>query len=141
MTLKEVGITFLVGREETTIELYDKIAGIIFARITLTPEQLSMALSRLASTPCKAEVFSTDKLNKKLEVSNYEFELPADFHAYSEKERLLQNLAIANCPKGWIPDKYFSSQNSFFNKGEKRYARDNMRRWVEIPEHLNQSDI
>ena len=46
-------ITILINQEYTRIELRDDDASTTFVEIKLTPEQLSMALSRLAFTPCK----------------------------------------------------------------------------------------
>lgn len=71
MKLNDGRITFLVNQKETTIKIRDHDAGVIFAEITLTPEQLSMVLSRLESTPCKIEVSRLDKVGLKMEYKNF----------------------------------------------------------------------
>jgi len=45
-------ITLLVDRQETTIEIKDSLSSVVFAKIKLTPEQLSAALSRQEMVEC-----------------------------------------------------------------------------------------
>lgn len=123
-------ITFLVGQEQTTIELIDDNASTTFAKITLTPEQLSSALSRIAYTECDIEVFGLDKLGKRMEHKKFDFEIPKDIDK-KELVKLSQEL-IDKENEGWISDGYFSSQDSFFQKDGKNYARCMVRRWVDI---------
>lgn len=136
MKLKKASISILVNSEYTTIEITDETASRMFVRVTLTPEQLSKALSRLMSTPCEAEVMENalPVLNMKLEVKKLEFEIPKKLwreHRNETSEKLLAEIAHQKAPKGWTPDIRFSSQDSFFIKGEKNYARCTIRRWVE----------
>jgi hypothetical protein len=60
-----------------------------------------------------------------------EFEVPKWNTDISDKEQAME-LAKEHCPYGWTPDLYFNSQDSFFYKDKKRFARTTIRRWVEI---------
>ena len=123
-------ITILVGELGTTIELYDSDASTTFAKVVLTPEQLSSALSRLAYTECDIEVFGLEKLGKRMEHKKFDFEVPKDIDK-KELAKLSQEL-IDKENGGWISDGYFSSQDSFFTRDDKRYARCIVRRWLDI---------
>ena len=128
-------ITILINRENTRIELYDEDSSITFARLELTPEQLSSALSRLAYTPCIMEVNGLDKLGKKQEVKTLEFQLPRE-HMRSNDHDELHEIAqkiLDEENEGWQAENYFQSQNSFFYKDEIRlpYARCTCRRWID----------
>lgn len=138
MKLKDGRITILIDQMVTRIELYDSDSGLTFAEIKLTPEQLSTALSRLSMTPCEITlVDNMDLVGKKLEVKTHSFVLPFNpsmpsWEKYSDEE--LYDLAVKSLgdnPDGWIPDKYFSSQNTFFtNSDGVKMCRVNIRRWV-----------
>lgn len=134
MQINKASISVLVSQESTTIELRDGDAGVTFAKVKLTPEQLSMALSRLMNTPCTIDVSNLDVIGKKLEVSNLEFEIPdQNFSLYSNRklgEDNLHKTALSLCKDGWIPDKYYGSQDSLFTRDDKKYAKVTIRRWV-----------
>jgi hypothetical protein len=132
MKITSAQITILIGRDETTIELHDKTSGRQILEIKLTPAQLSSALSRLSHTPCEASVYNLDKINKRQEIDMLEFEIIDDFGRQRDLE-YLTDLAEKACPEGWEFDQYFQSQDSFFGKNGKRYARTTIRRWIEIP--------
>jgi hypothetical protein len=121
-------ISLLINRDETTIEVEDENANARFLKITLTPEQLSAALSRQCSVECQIEVRGLEKIGKKHENKYFEFEIPIEL-ASSRNENELQNLAQSLLKDGWIAEKYFSSQNSFFKKDGVQYARCTIRRW------------
>lgn len=124
-------ISILIGRDFTIIEIEDDQANTTFARITLTPEQLSAALSRQACVGCKLEVNGLNKIGKKHENKNFEFEIPKELST-SSKSKELRIIAQSklNGGNGWIADSYFGSQDSFFIKENKNYARCTIRRWI-----------
>ncbi len=136
--LKDARISIFINRESTTIELHDSVSSIKFAKIILTPEQLSTALSRLSHTPCEVTVMGFDKLNKTLEVEKMSFELPEGMTSYERDYNRLKTLADAALPEGWVHDNYFNSQDSFYQKDGKRFARVTIRRWVETESDQNQ---
>jgi hypothetical protein len=125
----EGSISILINREKTTIEIKDENANARFLTITLTPEQLSAALSRQMAIECEIEVSGIEKIGKKHENKQFEFEITKDLK-YSKNTDELQKLAQSQLSDGWIAERYFSSQNSFFEKNGVQYARCTIRRWV-----------
>lgn len=125
-------ITFLINRESTAIEIRDEKSGCIIVKVELTPDQLSSALSRLVYTDCLLDVSegSFEKIGKQHECKNHEFKLPDNLKGYDTNMDKLHTEAKRTCPKGWAPENYFRSQNSFFNKDGERWARCTIRRWV-----------
>ena len=125
-------ISILINRDGTTIEIEDEKANTRFVRITLTPEQLSAALSRQMAVECELEVKGLSRVGKVHENKSFEFEIPKDL-ASSRNEQNLHEIAQSLLTDGWVADRYFSSQNSFFQKDGVRYARCTIRRWIEQP--------
>jgi len=123
-------ISILINRESTTIEIRDKEACTIFAQITLTPDQLSSALSRLSQTPCEIKVGGLEKIGKVHENGTLEFEIPENI-ASKKNDDDLHKVATSLLKDGWVADKYFSSQRTFFTKDGKPHARCTIRRWVD----------
>ena len=131
MKIKNPKITILVNEDVTRIELYDGDAGITFARIELTPKQLSQALSRLAHTECKScEVFGMKNLGKKLITKPLEFPLPPKF-SFQKRKQIAEIEALKYIPNGWSSDLYLNSKGSFFRKDGQEWARITIRKWVE----------
>ena len=133
MEIKDARISLLINSEETTLEVRDSDAAITFLRIKISPQQLSDLLSRRCDVECHADVFGLDKLGKKHQNENFEFEVPIDIERGNRNEILneicLKELALHDMPD-WVPDKYYQSQNSFFKKDGKSYARAVIRRWI-----------
>ena len=132
MKLSDGRITILFGDDGLRIEVRDGKASTMFARIKLNQKQSCQALSRLGHTPCKIEVYGLDKVGKKHENKTFEFEMPEkNEYLYGDPQKALAVVTVKKvCPEGWEPDLYFSSQNSFFEKNGKPWARTTIRRWV-----------
>ena len=128
MELKQGKITFLFDHDGASLEIEDDKACIKFVKVRLNNKQVCQMLSRLASIHCeKVEVFNLEKVGKKHINKTFEFELPTcDWH--DRKEIALQQIKYV-CPKGWKSDNYFNSQDSFFTKDDKLYARVTIRQW------------
>lgn len=136
----ELGLTFLIGKDGAHIELHDKVSGICMFRGDMTPENTLSLMGRLSHTPVKGYLGNLSHVGKKLVMDKLEFELPEDADYSTEKE-MARTLAKAICPVGWTPDMYFGSQNSFFTKDGKRYARTIIRSYVDPDENdLTNSD-
>jgi len=131
MELKDARITILVGDEETTIEVHDALAGVTILKATLNAGQFCQALSRLARTECKAEVFDLNRVGKRKITEKLEFPLPLPVE-HGLKKELAKKEAIRICPAGWEPSTYFSSQNSFFEFDGREWARTFMVKWVDL---------
>jgi len=130
MKLNDGRISILIDREKTVIELRDDDSSTMIARVELTPEQFSSAMSRLAYTECSIEVFPEkyDRVGKVMEHKTFEFKMPVKKFGYDKETA--KDIIKTLCPKGWIPELSFSSQGSFFMKDEKWWARTIIRRWV-----------
>lgn len=133
MELKDAGVTILAGEDKVTIEIRDREAATTFLKVTLTPVQFCQVLSRLSNTDCKAEVFGLDRIGKKMEHKEFEFEMPDA--KWEERSEVAAETALRLCPDGWIPSSYFGSQDSFFKRDGKNMARTTIRRWGSGMEH------
>lgn len=118
-------ISLLINRDETTIELRDVDASVTFAKVTLTPEQLSTALSRLMYVPCIINISQIDKIGKIHENRSFVFEIPKDLRDDEKLQKIAQGLLT----DGWVAENYFGSQNSFFQRDGKYFATVTIRRW------------
>lgn len=129
----EASLTILVSSDVTRIEVRDNNANVCFLRIELTPVQLSQCLSRLANVKCNAEIVGLDKIGTTHENKSFEFEIPETLRS-SSKAKELHEIAVSKLNESgkseWIPDKYFASQDSFFNNDGKTFARCVIRRWI-----------
>ena len=129
MKIENAKITMLVNREYTEIEIYDADANTTLATVKLTPEQLSMILSRQGYVECECNTGDLKMIGKKHENKYFEFEI-----AYTKsKEDLILACNEALLQQGmheWESDNYYNSQNSFFSKDGKNYARTVIRRWI-----------
>lgn len=125
-------LTILINREYTEIEIEDENANIRFVRIRLNPEQLSAVLSRQACVDCELDIVGIDKIGKKHENKDFIFEIPKKLRNSDYKEQLssIAQSLLNKQGEGWIAESYFASQNSFFEKDGKTYARCTVRRWV-----------
>lgn len=129
MKIEKPKITMLINSEYTEIIIHDSIANILLANVRLTPEQLSMILSRRGLVDCECETGDLSKIGKIHENKTFEFEIK-----YSRSK---EDLALA-CSEAllyknmseWEPDNYYQSQDSFFSNEGKDYARVVIHRWV-----------
>lgn len=126
MKLKDGRITFLINQDFTEITLEDATSNLTFAKIRLTPGNLSNALSRLGFVKCDIELLQDERLDKKMENEEYTFEIPEGL----EDKIKIHELAIKSCPEGWRPDNYYERQNTFSYKGKQKFVTVTIRRWV-----------
>lgn len=123
-------ISLLINDDETTIEIYDEVSRECIVVVTLTPEQICTALSRLCRTECTIRVGNLERVGKKLLIDHLIFPMPE--YSFNNKKEIASKEALRLCPEGWLPDNYFGSQNSFFVKDVKTYARTTIRKWVSM---------
>ena len=124
-------ITMLFNDDGLTIEIRDYNASVTFVDIHMTSEQVCQAFSRLAHTPVEScEIRGVEYIGKVMENKRFEFQLPPKSTVVNRKELACQALS-SECPEGWEPSNSFSSQDSFFSKDGKEYARTTIRRWVD----------
>ncbi len=130
INLENPKISIFINQEGTTIELHDSKSATKFATIKLTNDQLASALSRLSHTDCSVELVGLDKVNKEMKWQYYVFEINQEIRKSNAalNQKCLKCLQDDNMTD-WIPDSYFGSQNSFFEKDGKYYARATIRKW------------
>ncbi len=101
-------ITLLINRELTSIEIAD---------IELTPEQLNAILSRQGDVSCEITYYekNQDMFGKQHECNDFDFEIPKELNS-SKHATELHDIVTPLLSDGWIADKYYGSQSSFFTK-------------------------
>ena len=109
------------------ITVQDKTSTVRFLEMTMTREQfINATMNRLACTGVlKASVNGFDRVGKTMEMDDFVVEIPK-WHDSEGAVRIVRK----ECPDGWVPDLYFGSQGSFFDKDGRHYARTTIRRWV-----------
>ena len=116
------------------IELRDSDSSTLFAIATLNEHQLMDAMSGLGHTPCKIEVMGFHKVGKKMEHKTVALEIGKVSLGDDRKELATDVFNKHYKGSEWIPDFYFSSQNSFYDERGITFARCIVRRWVDITE-------
>jgi hypothetical protein len=125
--------TLLFNSDGLHLTIEDDNSGIDFVEIRFNEKQTCQLLSRLSSVSCDMEIKNIEKVGKKMEISQIEFEVPEKLSYENEKEvayEKAKEYCLRNCESGWIPDDYFGSQGSFFSKEGRYYARCTIRRWI-----------
>lgn len=121
--------TFLISDDKTRAMLEDDTSGNVIASFEITGKNTINLLSRVSHVECDVNLYDTyEDAGKKLETDRFEFEMPDN--DYSTRTDTAKKLVVKKCPTGWVPDLYFGSQNSFFQRGGKYYAGCVIRRWV-----------
>lgn len=130
MKLTNAKITMLINRDYTEIEIQDGDSLAIIVKVKLTPEQLSAMLSRQAYIKCESCVTGNlERIGKKHENKVFEFEI-AYTKSKSDLELACKEALFNEEMFEWIPDNYYSSQDSFFTKDGRNWARTTIRRWI-----------
>ena len=129
LTIRDPRITFLFNDEGARLELIDNDSNSLI-QVKLNQKQVCQMLSRLGYTECESmEIYNLDYFGKKMENQKFEFELPST-SSYEDEKRIAIQMVDDECPSGWEADHYFSSQDSFFTRDGKKWARCTIRRWV-----------
>jgi len=114
------------GEEYIKISIRDENACVGFVEVNMGLANFAKAVTSL-QVPCEIEVRGLEKVGKKHEHKTFEFKIADTIH--DRNENAIKEIKKI-CPKGWEPDLYFSSQNSFFYKDGEYFARTTIRRWV-----------
>jgi len=129
MKIKDARISISINKKRITIKLDDHNASTRFAEIEMTPEQFAQALSGLYYTKCNIEIHHLNRIGKTMLHKEFKFKLPKGLN-YFDQDIQAEKIVKKICPKGWKPDLYFRSQNSFFEKNNKTWARTTIRKWI-----------
>jgi len=116
------------GEKYISIELIDEASGIHFVDAKMSFEDFAKAITGQAHMKMHFKARGLDRVGKVMEHKPFEFVIPkCDYH---DRLHIAEKIAVRICPEGWVPDKYFGSKDSFFEKDGKQYARTTIRRWV-----------
>lgn len=127
----DADISILAGKSGVKIEIHDRDSGICFFRGRLDPKQFCMAMGQLSNCEMESgEVFSLDKVGKKMEWKKFEF--PIGKTTYDNRKDVATIECLKNVPDGWHPDLHFNAKDSFFTRDGVEYARVTIRRWVDV---------
>jgi hypothetical protein len=114
-----------IGEEKTILTIKDCKAGIQFLELVVDNNMLLRALGRFGLVECDCELRGLENVGKKLVIDSMVFIVP------EHDKTLAGAIADERCPAGWIPDKSFSSQDSFLYKDGRIFAKTTIRKWVE----------
>jgi len=124
--------------DSIVMTITDKDANTTFLRMVFTREQfINATMNRLCQTEVgSAYVENLDRVGKQQRHYPLVFEIPESMNKESACK-----IAQEKCPEGWIPDLYFQSQNSFFDKFGKHYAQTIIRKWELIEQKEKQTAL
>jgi len=125
--------TLLFNAEGLHLEIRDDNASIKFLDIHFDEKQTCQLLSRRSNIHCDMEIYGLDRIGKKMEWDKIEFEIPENIN-YKDQDKVCYEKAKEYCLQhltpDWEPDLSFNSQDSFFRRDNKDYARCTVRKWV-----------
>ncbi len=118
------------GRKVISIQVEDADAGIRFLELEVPLDNFSECLTGLSFVECDMKFRGLQNVGKKKERMPVTFQMP-DHADYSNRKEVAKEIAQDQVPAGWLVSDYFDSQNSFFMKDGKEFARTNAVKWVE----------
>lgn len=120
------------GREYISIRVKDHTSKVRFLEIEIDLDEFTKALTGMGETPCNIKCRNLNKVGRELISKNVEVEMGDDWPTSTSKSLANQRVLklIEKTGKDWIIFSGFSSQNSFFKRDGKNYARTSLRRWV-----------
>jgi len=128
-------INILGSEDGVSIEIFDHKAVIKLCEIVLSAEEFcAAALGRMSRLECEVEVPAPELIGKERESKVVSFVLPEQ-SVWKEKYGTYDRCEVAKhtgfvmCPKGWTPDLYFNSRDSFTVEGAKITAHMNIYKW------------
>ena len=116
-------------RKKISIQVRDINARIQFLELEIDLDKFTECLTGLSEVESDMEFRGLENVGKSKETMKIEFEIP-DASYITGKDKV-KEIAVLNTPEGWTCSSYFSSQNSFFQKDDKYFARTTASRWVE----------
>jgi len=118
------------GVSRMNIEIQDENSDIKFLELSLSLEDFTRAITGQACIPIEFEIRGLDNVGKIKEQKELVFEMPKSNYG---EQRIIDALKYASlaAEPGWSVNNYFSSQNSFFQKDDKYYARTTQYRYME----------
>lgn len=123
------------GYIHLTIEDTKSLAASV--TIDLSYEQFALLITGM-SIRAEAEWHNADKVGLRREVREVVLDITGSPRSYSPSgETAIRDLYEKTKEPGWVSDVYLGSQNSFFEKDGRKYARFPEYRWVPEKEEEN----
>ena len=116
-------------RKKIKISIEDSDAIITFLDIEIDLADFAKCITGLGMVDCDMEVRGLENVGKKRESMPIVFEMPSV--GWGMKRGTAVELSQKAAPEGWTCSTYFGSQDSFFTKDGRDYARTTAYRWVE----------
>jgi len=124
------------NREEDIIRvsIRDETSSTNFTEIQLSLADFALCVTGLSCMKGEGSVRNLDRVGKRMEMEHISFEIPDCLYeerkevAKKHGDKYLVDKGLSR--SGWIVSDSFNSQNSFYNKDDKHYARATIRRWV-----------
>ena len=123
-------VTCSHGENYISLRIEDLTSRIEFVEVQVKLQDFSEILTGLGHVSCSAEVHNLENVGKFYEHKQIEFPLPG-LGAYANNREEAITESEKHCPEGWECSSYFGSQNSFFFKDSKTWARCSIYRWVD----------
>ena len=113
----------------------DADSRIEFVHLELDLASFMRALTGLAYVECDMETNGLEHVGKLCERKELIVEMPDEAdHSRLNRVRIAYGRAKQKAPEGYTVSSCFGSQDSFFRKDDRNYARTTMTRWVEKTE-------
>jgi hypothetical protein len=113
---------------QITVDDRDAVRGMI--KIEMSMKSLALAITGQGCIEGKGTARNIERVGTIMENKDFTFFIGGDDYGNAQKARAIEE-AQRICPAGWTPDLSFSSQNSFFKRDGKQFARTIIRRWVD----------
>jgi hypothetical protein len=110
------------------IEIEDANARTTFVKLNVKNSDVTKLMSRQAMIPCSLEIRDLKCVGKIHKCKKFDFEIPEKLSIRENREKLIK-YSEKFIPKGWIPDGYYNSQDSFYTENGKHFARVVIRKW------------
>ena len=124
-------LSFYINDDGIWLEIRDATSGTLLIEGRVSEENTLKVLSRMGHVEMsEAWAGSFERINKVMLMHELVFPVPGEGYGDGRKEEA-KRIANEICPKGWVPDNNFSSQNSFFFKDGQRFARTTIRKWCD----------
>lgn len=114
-----------------SIRVEDELSGARFLGIELPLGDFSLCVTGRSGVPCKMELRELQNVGKKKESKELIFEMPEC--CYDDRIASARTEALRHTPEGWTANTYYGSQDSFFAKDGKQWARTTIVRWDREP--------
>lgn len=112
-------------------QVRDETSRQTFLEIELSYEEFAKSLSSLAERPMTFNIHDSERIGKVKHTEDIEVEVPNNHDRDISRKHVQKFVSkkIKETGKPWIADLALSSQNSFFHKDERKFARTTMSYW------------